>query len=102
MNQNMRHKGAIDVPHPECDKALAVKGECQVIGNFLEWAEGQGLEFGKFVPVGRHNDRETEFVPANQKIDKLLAEYFQIDEAKMEQEKRALLDELRRRNNSQN
>lgn len=90
----LRHKDAIDIPHPECDKALAVKGKCQIIGQFLEWAEESRMEMGRWI--------NGEFVPANIKIDDLLAKYFKIDQMKLEKEKRALLDELVRRNNSQN
>jgi len=100
MNKKLRHKDAIDIPHPECDKALAVKADCQIIGQFLEWVyNSKGYEFGVWAEEGDYSEGLS---PTNSKIDDLLAEYFEIDQKKIEEEKLALLAEIRRRNNSQN
>lgn len=64
---------------PECDKLHKVKDESQNIGEFLDWL----IEY--------HN------VSLPDSIVDLLAEYFNIDLEKVEEEKRTILDELRRK-----
>ena len=67
-----------DVLTPECDRLHAVVDKSQVIGKFLEWF---CLEHQVVLPKS---------------INNLLAEFFDIDEEKVEQEKRTILEQLRR------
>lgn len=62
---------------PQCDKVLAVNKESQKIGEFLEWAEREGL------------------VELHQRIDVMLAKYFDIDLDEVERERRMLLTCIR-------
>jgi hypothetical protein len=63
----------------ECDKLHAIKDQSQVIGEFLDWLE----------------DEHEVFLPKS--VTNLLAEYFDIDLEKVEQEKLAILEDLRER-----
>lgn len=94
------------VDTPECEKMQAVKGESQAIGEFLDWmtsSKGYVIaEYPKALKVLHHHALQTqvgdELLPIHTRIEELLAEYFNIDLKKVEKEKRALLEEQRRRN----
>lgn len=84
---------------PECDKLSRIKDKSQVIGEFLEWVQDvKKLSLGEWIEghddVGEPNGKE-EFMPAVRNTQDLLAEFFDIDMAKVEQEKRAILEEIR-------
>ena len=66
-----------EVPMPECDKLLEVKGDSQVIGEFLEWYRAQGARTRRG------------------SIEQVLANYFEIDLRRVEQERSALLEAIR-------
>jgi hypothetical protein len=74
--------------YPEHEKLHAVVDKSQAIGEFLEWAaEEHGyrlcyLEGERYWSVGTP-------------VQRLLAEFFDIDEAKLEEEKDAMLAALR-------
>lgn len=74
--------------YPEHAKARAVKRDSQVIGEFLEEMGTRGYELCTY---DRHH---AEYEP-QQNIEKVLAEYFGIDQAKLEQERLAMLAEVR-------
>jgi hypothetical protein len=93
------------VEMPECEKLKAVQEKSQAIGEFLEWLT---TEKGYFIQESR-----TRIIPAEDSLsgkaysvqnigpireswERLLAEFFEIDLDKVEQEKRALLEEIRR------
>lgn len=76
------------VKTPELDKMLAVKQKSQVISGFIEWLEGQGIELGRYVT-------DTRLAPLHMNIELLLAQYFDIDLDEAENEKRAILEQLR-------
>lgn len=80
--------------YPECKKMAAVKNESQAIGSFLDWLEGEDL----FIC----NLEKEEYRPIHTTIEKLLAEYFEIDLDKVEEERRQILDELRSHNAAKN
>lgn len=61
----------------ECDKLVAASKESQKIGEFLEWAESEGL-------VELHGG-----------IEKMLAKFYGIDLNEVERERRAILVGLR-------
>jgi hypothetical protein len=83
------------VPTPELDKMSAVRDESQAIGEFLEWMSSRGLVFAKWVDRGIHDD---ELVEDRKPIKERLAEYFEIDLNKVDEEQRMLLDTLRGNN----
>ena len=70
---------------PEHEKLKSLRGENQICGEFIEWIGQRGY---RITPINR-NVRP--FC-----IRRALAEFFDIDEDKLEEEKRAMLDNLRR------
>lgn len=82
------------VPVPEHDKLRKVATESQSCGAFLDWLTGErGLILCEMCEMESENDR---FYPAQVRIQSLLAEYFEIDERKLEDEKLAMLEAIRR------
>lgn len=80
---------AHNAKYPEHAKMRAVKADSQKLGAFLEWCAAEKNWFLA------DTDRE----PVNMgNIEKILAEYFEIDTGKVELEKRTMLDELRKMN----
>jgi hypothetical protein len=75
-------------PCPECEKLNAVAEESNKIGEFLDWMQTEGLIIGSY-------DNDGNFYPLYKPINNLLADYFDIDLNKVEQERRALLDWIR-------
>lgn len=93
------------IPTPEIDKMHAVKAASQAIGEFLEWLQERRIELAQYhehsescedeegdTVCGLNPDRLYSF---HYQTEKLLAEYFEIDLRKVEDEKQALLDQLR-------
>lgn len=79
--------------YPEHKKLRAVKAESQVIGAFLDELSERGVRLCKpFSDPG--SLRDGEFIPLGP-IEQILADYFGIDLHKIEDEKRAMLAELR-------
>ena len=80
----------------ELEKISTVKEKSQAIGEFLEWARSEGFflaswqHFGNPEPEGY--DR---LVGSNKTTNQWLAEFFEIDLKKAEEERQALLDEIR-------
>lgn len=66
----------IRIATPECDKIQKVRKESHAIGEFLEWYRSQKQSIKR------------------QGIETVLARYFEIDLAKVEQERRAILKGL--------
>lgn len=89
---------------PEHEKLAAVSDKSQACGEFIEWLQGQGLclaephshsedcRYGGFKIC---NLRDQELIPAQRNMRRLLAEFFDIDEEKLEQEKQAILNQMR-------
>jgi hypothetical protein len=85
-------------PTPELDKMKAVQDKSQAIGEFLEHLGEKGLVICCY--ASRQDEEKTgyeegDLIPLHNSIEKNLADYFGIDLNKVEQERRALLDELR-------
>lgn len=76
--------------YPEHDKMMAVSRESQAIGEFLD----NGLDEQNLVLAER--DERGHLHIATKGIQEILADYFEIDLAAIEEEKRAMLEELRR------
>jgi hypothetical protein len=79
--------------YPEHDKLSAVKDKSQAIGEFLEWLDYEKNYSVCSLTEGRNGDGE--YSPIFTSTEKLLAEFFNIDLNKLEQEKRKMLNELR-------
>mgnify|MGYP001566530051 CR=1 FL=1 len=76
--------------YPECKKMRSVKEQSQTIGEFLDYLSGESI-------VLAHYERSSDkLVPIYQSIENLLADYFDIDLDKVEEEKRQMLDEMRK------
>lgn len=79
--------------YPEHEKLKLVKDKSQIIGEFLhEWLPSQNLTICEFTA--------DEYFPAMRSTEQLLADFFGIDRGKLEEEKRAMLEEQRRLNRS--
>lgn len=81
--------------YPEHDKMAKVRDEADEIGQFLEWLESEKLTVCGF------SDEVGRWVPGwsatgwRGGIEQLLARYFDIDLAKLDDEKRDMLRRLR-------
>lgn len=80
----------LDEMYPEHRKLTKIADKSQAIGEFMDWL---GQEKG--YTLAKWSERENELVPQNRPIRYLLAEYFDIDENKIEAEKRQMLQALR-------
>lgn len=69
-------------PYPEHAKLTAIHTKSQACGGFLEWLE----------------EMEYVEITSRKRLQELLAEHFEIDEGKLEEEKRAMLDACRKLN----
>ena len=78
----------ITILTPECDKLSKAQPQSQAIGEFLEWLSVQEIALCEF---DRKHDR---YYPDGVSIETRLAEYFGIDLAKVERERRAILGGL--------
>ena len=82
-------KAAFAERFPEHTKLEALGGDNQTVGQFLEWLSEHGYEISEW-------DEESErYVPLLRPPQSWIAHYFQIDPAKIELEKRAMLTDLR-------
>lgn len=79
---------------PELNKILTVKDNSQTIGEFLEWLSEQGIILVEYIDNGRSG----EFFETGISRERLLAKYYDIDLAKCETERSALLDAVREDN----
>lgn len=77
--------------YPEHEKLKDLNGANQVVGDFIEWLHGEGLVIAEWA-------NGSELMPARRHRDELIADHFAIDRAKLEAEKRAMLDSIRAAN----
>lgn len=78
---------------PECEKLLKVSHISQPIGEFIEWLLG---ERGYVLAEWKKNDDEDdELFPVHPDITRLLAEFFQVDLNRVEDERQAIMRALR-------
>jgi hypothetical protein len=102
----MAMKDAENLPCPECEKLTSVSQFSQKIGEFLDWiAQTHGVVFSKY---HTHSDEGCYDEEGNRTCgvrtddldrfffdkEKLLAEFFEVDLEKVENERRALLEAL--------
>ncbi len=100
--------------YPEHEKLKAIQQESQAIGGFLEWLTcTKGIRTSRYVkiwhdeiiqseedvPEEDRDDIYEQLMPEQLDINKILAEYYHINLNKLEEEKRAMLEEMRRLNN---
>lgn len=76
---------------PELDKMLAVKEKSQAIGEFLDWLNTTDEP----VSLCFYDADMDEYMSISQSTEQLLANFFDIDLNKCEQERRQLLADLR-------
>jgi len=92
--------------YPEHEKLLKVQAKSQPIGEFLEWLRTeQGVKlckWGKLHESQRYHGLRYGLTEAYYEIERTteqwLAEYFGVDLAKIAEEKRAMLEEMRAAN----
>jgi hypothetical protein len=100
-----QNKMILEPPTPECDKLSAVKDKSQSIGEFLDWLKARGVYLAnrhEHTDDCKHNGFymcdfvNGELQPYFYNIEALLAEYFEIDLNKIEDEKLAILESYRK------
>lgn len=69
----------------EIEKALAVKEKSQAIGEFLEWAQSEGYFLASWHISGTPEGYDR-LVTSRKTIHQWLAEFFEIDQDKIEKE----------------
>lgn len=81
---------------PELDKQRRARdeGHSQEIGEFLEWLPTQGIHLAEYVQVEGYEQPQLWTMSGT--ITQLLARYFDVDLEKVDEEARALLEEIRR------
>jgi hypothetical protein len=79
---------------PELDKMSLIQDKSQAIGGFIEWLGERDPQ----LYLCECAKEEEGFFPVYPNIEKLLAEYFEIDLDKIEKERRELLDYVRQQN----
>lgn len=79
--------------YPEHEKLQKIQDQSQMIGDFLSWLqEEKGLSLCSYQGEKHKIDL---WCPTDANTSKLLADYFEIDEKKLEEEKQKMLQELR-------
>jgi hypothetical protein len=79
-------------PYPEHEKLKKVSDKSQAIGEFLDtFLPQQGIVLMEHTEYG-------DYVPTHRSIQSLLAEFFGIDQKRIDAEKDAMLDAIRAAN----
>lgn len=78
---------------PEHDKLSTVKDFSQAIGEFLDWASEKGMMLCE--RSGERMDYYDDLMPVRKNTTQILADYFEIDLDTLEEEKLAILEEIR-------
>jgi hypothetical protein len=79
--------------YSECEKVRASRDEKLTIEEFLDWAQKRGIELCTPMPGGGGR-----FYPMSRTREMVLMDYFEIDLKKLEEERRAILEEQRKLN----
>ncbi len=80
----------------EVEKLRNIGDDSQRIGEFLEWLQGERkLVIAEWLKRGQSEYWDEQLVPAGTTINGLLAEFYDIDLAKLDEEKLAMLDKIR-------
>jgi hypothetical protein len=83
-------------PYPEHAKLKKVKERSQCVGEFLEWLGTEEIMLGTYTRVSGR--RSESFMTIGESTESLLARFFDIDLNKLEEEKCAMLEEIRKAN----
>ena len=82
---------------PEHEKLQKVKDQSQAVGSFIEWlSDEKNFIIAQYLESDGYD--RAGFRPVNVPVNSLLAEYFEIDQKKLEEEKREMLSILRMAN----
>jgi len=79
----------------ECEKLNKRSEEWNHIYPFLEWLQEQRIVLARYEP-DKFSSIYPNLQPIRKSIDDLLYEYFEIDTLKLEEERRELLQKLRK------
>lgn len=77
--------------YPECEKLQKVSSQSNTIGEFLEW-----LSYEKNLSLCELDEERDYYHLYHYQIEQLLAEFFEIDLNKVEQERRQILEDLQK------
>jgi hypothetical protein len=87
--------------HPMHERLALIKDQSQVCGEFLDWLLAKGYVLAKYHECTSDCESVCWLVnrlyPMNPSIPDLLAEFFEIDRRKLEEEKRQMLETVRAR-----
>ncbi len=81
--------------YPEHIKLARVKDYSQAIGEFLEWLPTKGYVVAEY--FREEVSGKVQLLPAYKTIQDLLAEFFEIDQKKLEEERRHMLEAINAR-----
>lgn len=81
--------------YPEHDRLAALDGANEVVGHFLEWLDDNDYAIAEYRPRTSDSADGARLVQVQRSIDSWLAQFFRIDPAKIEAEKRRMLIALR-------
>src|SRR5690348_13372218 len=98
--------------YPEHEKLAKISDKSQACGEFLDWLRQEKGYFlmeerefteeretgSPFLTPEKYSYTWTDEVMVSASTEKLLAEFFDIDQDKIDDEKRQMLDEIRQRN----
>ena len=78
--------------YPECDKALALRPFTETLGDFLDvWCQEKGYEI-----CYQRKEDGNKYFPIHRPVNAIIAEYFGIDQRKLEAEKKNMLAKLQK------
>ena len=109
---------------PECDKLAKISKQSQTVGEFLEWLQNKGIvscmsldnykeklyndyNLGKLTAEEhddliddidaelKYSNKDHAYIPQPLNTEKILAEFFNIDLKKVEEEKKAIVESLK-------
>ena len=87
--------------YPECEKLAEVSPQSNVVGEFLDWLSNE-----KNLTICTYTEDEdpmvlgdcSSYYPYHYDTEQLLAEFFEIDLKKVEEERRQILEDIRKSN----
>jgi hypothetical protein len=80
--------------YPECEKLAKVSEQSQKIGEFIDWLGWNKGYHISFYPKDEETHAYPRLAPIIENTEQLLADYFEIDLKKVEEERRAILKGL--------
>ncbi len=79
----------------EVEKLVAAQDESRAISSFIDWLEENGYAICTLQKTGFHGgDFDEIWMPKRNSHEEMLADYFEIDLNKVEEERRAMLESL--------